>query len=262
MKISLLVETESWIIAIILFMLMISSTMLGVKIGSAKRKRTLAAGMPGKTADTNYLTGLFFFLLAFTFGMSGSRYDARRKVIVEEANIIGTAILRADLYSPEERFNFRRDFSEYVEDRIAYFEAGTDVGKIISSQKKSQEASQRLWARAMKLSTDPKYIHATLLMTPSLNEMIDINTTRFAGEKAKVPESIVWMLFALACINSFFSGYTGTMKGTLDWLVEIGFCLLISLVILFTLDIDRPRRGFVTLDATTQTIVDLRSNFK
>ena len=114
----------------------------------------------------------------------------------------------------------------------------------------------------MKLSTDPKYIQATLLMTTALNEMIDINTTRFAGEKAKVPESIVWMLFALACINSFFSGYTGTMKGTLDWLVEIGFCLLISLVILFTLDIDRPRRGFVTLDATTQTIVDLRSNFK
>ena len=262
MNISLLVETESWIVALILFIVMISATILGVRVGNAKRKRSLTAGIPGKVAETNYLTGLFFFLLAFTFGMSGSRFDARRKVIVEESNIIATAILRSDLYSEEERLNFRKDFHEYVEDRIAYFEVGADIDKILAVQKKSREVSARLWARTMRLSADPKYMHATLLMTTALNNMIDINATRLSGEKAKVPESILWMLFALACINSFFSGYTGTLKGSLDWLVEIGFCVLISLVVLFTLDLDRPRRGFVTLDAVALNIVNLRENFK
>lgn len=261
MKISFLLETDSWIIATILFIVMISCTILGVRVAGL-RKKHLTSGRLGKAADTNYLTGLFFFLLAFTFGMSGSRYDARRKVVVEEANIIGTAILRSDLYSPEERLNFRKDFREYVEYRIAYFQANSDVNKIMAAQKKSEEVASRLWQRTMRLSKDPSNLHATLLMTTSLNEMIDISTTRIAGEKAKVPESILWMLIALACIHSFFSGYTGAMKGSLDWLVETGFCLLVSLVILFTLDIDRPRRGFVTLDAASQTIVDLRSNFK
>ena len=262
MKISFLLETDAWVIALILFIVMITFTILGVRIASARKKRSPAVGIEGKVADTNYLTGLFFFLLAFTFGMSGSRYDVRRNVIVQEANIIGTAILRADLYNAEERLRFRKDFLEYVECRIAYFEAGANVEKIIAAQQAAEEISKRLWTRAMKLSADQSNHHATLLMTSSLNEMIDITTTRFAGEKAKVPESILWMLFTLSIINSFFSGYTSTLKGKFDWLVEVGFCLLVSLVILFTLDIDRPRRGFVTLDATSQTIVDLRNHFK
>jgi len=262
MKISYLVETESWVIAIILFVVMITSTILGVRAANAKKKRSLAAGLTTKPAETNYLTGLFFFLLAFTFGMSGSRYDARRKIIVEEANIIGTSILRSDLYSPEERLNFRKDFREYLEYRIAFYKAGADIDKILDAQKKSQEVASRLWARAMRLSADKSNMDATLLMTASLNEMIDVTTTRLSGEKAKVPESILWMLFALACITSFFSGYTATLKGTFDWLVETGFCVLISLVILFTFDLDRPRRGMMTLDASNQNIIELRNHFK
>jgi hypothetical protein len=42
--------------------------------------------------------GMLGLLLAFTFGMSNDRYNKRRDLIIEEANDIGTAILRADLY--------------------------------------------------------------------------------------------------------------------------------------------------------------------
>ena len=258
---SLLIKTDAWVIAVALFIAMLSSAIIGARIASRKKERFLALGIDKKAAETNFHTGLFFFLLAFTFGMSGTRYDNRRNVIVEEATIIETALLRADLYSPEERLLFRKDFLEYVEARIDYFEARADFEKITDAQERSHEVSKRLWMRATKLSHDPAYLQATLLMCSSLNEMIDITTTRLAGENARVPESILWMLFALACINSFFSGYSSTLKGTLDWLVEAGFCLLITLVVLFILDIDRPRRGLVTLDSVSQNIVDLRRNF-
>jgi hypothetical protein len=261
-KTSLILGSDAWVIAIILFIVMLFSTILGMRVAAVRKKKSMDVGLDRKVADTNYLTGLFFFLLAFTFGMSGSRYDTRRKVVVEEANIIGTAILRSDLYSQEERAMFRKDFLQYVEERIAFHTAGADVEKILAAEKGSAEFSQKIWARAMKLSHDPAYLQATLLMTPVLNQMIDITTTRFYGEKAKVPESILLMLFALACINAFFSGYSAILKGTHDWLVELGFCLLISVVILFTLDIDRPRRGFVTLDGANETIVELRNHFK
>jgi len=262
LKTTFILGTDAWVISVVLFIVMVSTTILGMRVAAMRKKRHMEIGVTSKVADTNYLTGLFFFLLAFTFGMSGTRFDSRRKVVVEEANIIGTAILRSDLYSPEERTMFRKDFLEYVEQRIAFYTAATDVEKILEAEKRSGEVSAKLWARAMKLSHDPAYLQATLLMTPALNAMIDITTTRFYGEKAKVPESILWMLFALACINSFFSGYSATLKGTHDWLVEIGFCLLVSVVILFTLDIDRPRRGFVTLDGANQTILELRNHFR
>lgn len=44
------------------------------------------------------LLGLLALLLAFTFSMSASRYEARRTVVLSEANNIGTVILRCDLY--------------------------------------------------------------------------------------------------------------------------------------------------------------------
>ncbi len=36
-------------------------------------------------------------MLAFTLGMAGSRFDQRRELLLDEANAIGTARLRADL---------------------------------------------------------------------------------------------------------------------------------------------------------------------
>src|SRR5271154_4680232 len=41
------------------------------------------------------ILGLLGFMLAFTFGLAASRFDARRQVILEEANAIGTTYLRA-----------------------------------------------------------------------------------------------------------------------------------------------------------------------
>jgi hypothetical protein len=56
------------------------------------------------------LLGLLALLLSFTFSMSSSKHDYRLKIIVEEANDIGTAILRADLYPDSIRKAFRHDF--------------------------------------------------------------------------------------------------------------------------------------------------------
>ena len=41
--------------------------------------------------------GLMGLVIAFTFSGAASRFDARRQLIVEEANSIGTAYLRIDL---------------------------------------------------------------------------------------------------------------------------------------------------------------------
>jgi hypothetical protein len=232
--------------------------LIGKKIGNKIRLNNKSEK---NLTETSGLIGLLFFLLAFTFGMSGSRYDSRRTIVVEEANDIGTAILRSDLYPDAERTLFRKDFKEYVEARIKYYEVGPDVKGILKADSLSQAISARLWKRASDLSKNPANLAATQQMIPALNTMIDVTTSRLAGERAKVPESILIMLFLLALITAFYSGYSEGRKGKIDWLVQTGFCLLVSLVILFTYDLDRPRRGFVNLDVPNQTIIELRKNF-
>lgn len=257
MDLNILNQTEAWVITLLLFSLMILCSFVGKLLGNHFLKKNSEA----KSIETSALTALLFFLLAFTFGMSGDRYDSRRKIVIEEANNIGTAILRSDLYPDSSRTLFRRDFKLYVEARISYYQAGSDVKGILKADSLSQEISAKLWKRASTLSKNPANLAATQQMIPALNNMIDVTTSRLAGEKAKVPESIILMLFFLAMIIAFYGGYSEGRKGKMDWAVQIGFCLLVSLVVLFTLDLDRPRRGFVNLDVSNQTIIDLRKNF-
>jgi hypothetical protein len=258
MDTSMLNQTDAWVIALLLFIIMLVASYTGKLTGNYIRNKRHTEE---KLTETSPLIALLFFLLAFTFGMSGERYDSRRKIVVEEANDIGTALLRSDLYPDSTRTLFRKDFKEYVEARISYYQVGADVKGILKADSLSQVISSKLWKRASALSKDPANLAATQQMIPALNAMIDVTTSRLVGEKAKVPESILMMLFFLALISAFYGGYSEGRRGKMDWIVQVGFCLLVSLVILFTLDLDRPRRGFVNLDAPNQTIIDLRKNF-
>jgi hypothetical protein len=236
-------------------------TFLGYKVGNIKLKKLKLDTVKELSSSFSSLSGLLFLLLAFTFGMSVSRYDNRRQNIVEESNAISTALLRADLYAEKERLVFRQDFQQYIECRIEYYKAGRNIEKLRLSNEHANSVSKRLWQRATRLSFDHTNTDATRQMIPALNEMIDITTTRAAGEKAKVPDSIIWLLFVLACITSFYSGYSAALKGSIDWLVEFGFCMMISVTVLFIFDLDRPFRGLVTLDESNRNIIELRNSF-
>ena len=64
------------------------------------------------------ILALLAFMMAFTFGMAGSRYNTRRAAVLDEANAIGTAYLRADLLPDAHRAEVRALLREYVDVRL------------------------------------------------------------------------------------------------------------------------------------------------
>ena len=58
--------------------------------------------------------GLMGLLIAFTFSGAASRFDARRELIVEEANAIGTAWLRLDLLDADQQPAIRKHVSQLL----------------------------------------------------------------------------------------------------------------------------------------------------
>jgi len=205
------------------------------------------------------LLGLLALLLSFTFNMSSSRHDTRIKVIVAEANNIGTAVLRADLYPDSIRKAFRHDFKAYVESRIEFFQAGIDTAKIYRSLATSNAIQQSLWNRAATLGQYAYNFHRTSQMVPALNDMIDIVTTRNAADIDKVPELIIYVLFLLCFTSAFMLGYDAGKKA--DWVITVGFVLMISMTIYLIIDLDRPRRGIITMTNMNKQIVNLRAMF-
>jgi hypothetical protein len=204
------------------------------------------------------LFGLLALIIAFSFNMSVTRYDQRREVVVEEANHIGTALLRCDLYPDSIRSEFRKDFKEYLEARISYYEAKIDENKIQESLVKADIISQRIWKRAALLSQDPKTsLVSSVQMIPALNNMIDIVTTRDELRTAHIPDSIIWLIISLAIISSFVLGF-GIGKNKILWVTIWCFFLVMSISIYFILDLDRPTQGINTINVTNQKIVDIR----
>jgi hypothetical protein len=261
-KSSLLFQTPALLLVSILFFLMLACIAVG-SYWSKKRKANLEHyENPANNSVYGAVFALLAFLLAFTFSMSGNRYDARRQATIAEANAIGTAILRAGVYPDSDRIVFRNDLKNYLQARIDNITAGTDITELIKTDKQALLYASRLWNHALQFSHKNSSVIISGQMMPALNEMFDSATTNTYSERMHVPESIVMMLFAFSLIAAFFIGYISVGKGRFDWFTGIGFCLLSALVLFITLDLDRPRRGLIQLDTSHQAIISLMDQFE
>ena len=67
--------------------------------------------------------GLLALLLAFTFSLATDRFEARRVLVLEESNAIGTAFLRTQLLGEPHRARLSQLLIEYTDNRIVLAKA-------------------------------------------------------------------------------------------------------------------------------------------
>lgn len=257
---SLIHRTDALVICFILCIGMLCATILGRWCD----KKWSDVQNDIKGGINSLLTALFAlsgFLLAFTFGMSGTRLERVRAVVEQEANSIGTAALRADLYSDTVRGGLRADFKEYLEAVISFYENANDQSLLLKAKQDAERAGQRLWARATQRSKEPNMLIPSSQMIPALNAMFDAATSREIVLKSKVPDLILFMLFICVLATCFIGGLTSDSFHYKEWIVIAGFALLSSLVVYTTLDLSRPMRGVIKERAGQDAIIDLRKMF-
>jgi hypothetical protein len=246
-------------IILVVFVLMFIAFRFGNWLFRWRKLRMEELEKSGFGAVEGSLLGLLALMLAFTFSMSSSHYDRKILILNEEANDIGTAVLRADLYPDSIRKEFRKDFKQYLETRIRFFESGIDLPKVYASLEESAKWQQKLWNRAAYYGRKPEYLVQTNMMVPALNSMIDIVSTRNTASRAKVPDIIFYILFALCITASFTMGYSIAHK--VDWPVKLGFAIMTALTLYLALDLDRERRGIINVAFVHKQMVELRAMF-
>jgi hypothetical protein len=193
--------------------------------------------------------------------MSQTRLEKVRTVVEQEANDIGTAILRSDLYSDSVRGSFRADFKNYLEAVIVYYENAAVVDRLSKAKEEAQTAAARLWARAAQQSKLPNMLIPSNQMIPSLNEMFDIANSREVILKSKIPDLIIYMLFVCILASCFVGGFTSSVFSRKDWVIVAGFSLITSMVVYTTIDLARPMRGIIKETAGQEAIIELRKMF-
>lgn len=258
-KFSLFQQMDSYVIAGLLFLIMILAFMVGNKIRRHKEHKGKMIEDKSIGALEGSLLGLLALLLSFTFSMSSNRHDRRVNLIIEEANDIGTAILRADLYPDSIRNAFRKDFKAYLEARISFYTAQADMVKVQQALVEGNRLQSALWQRATSIGQDKDNFHRTSQMVPALNAMFDIVTTGTAAAMDKVPEVILFLLFLICLTAALMVGYAAGPKA--DWTMVISFSLMISMTVYLIIDLDRPRRGVINMNMANEYVVQLRSMF-
>jgi hypothetical protein len=260
LELSWLQAAPTILVVVVLFFLLIIFYILGHRLSHQNAKKQNDYQTEDLSAISGTLLGLLALLLAFTFGMSNARYDNRRNLIIEEANAIGTVILRTDLYPDSIRKQFRAKLKEYVEARIAFYEAGMEIETVVKAFLATDKIGKEVWAIAAGYAKLDPTTTKTAEMIPALNAMIDIVTTRRAAGESTIPDSIMYFLFVLSLCSAFLLGYDH--KNKFDWIVVIGFALMLSLTIFTIIDMDRPRSGLIDMDVPNKKIKELREMFR
>jgi hypothetical protein len=217
---------------------------------SLDEKETPLGGMVGA------MLGLLAFMLAFTFGLAGTRFEDRRQVVLAEANAIGTTYLRAELLPEPIRAEARSLLREYVDVRLEVVQQGK-LEEVIT---RSEQLQDGLWAVAVA-ATEKDRSPITGLFVASLNETIDLHATRLmAGVRSRVP-SVIWIvLYLLAALAMVMMGYQSGLSGSRRSLAVIALVLGFSSVLYVIADLDRPGQGL--LHVSQQAMMDVRRSMK
>ncbi|HCL83571.1 MAG TPA: hypothetical protein DIC22_06320 [Chitinophagaceae bacterium] len=254
------VHIPAFYLAIPFFFLLILFNWLGFLYKKRQVRKFPDIEPAGLGTAEGSLLGLMALLLSFAFGIAAAKYETRRQLLVEEANAIGTTILRCDLYPDSSRNLFRADLKNYLEARIEYYEVGDSQDQIDKVISRADSLSGLCWSRAASLSHNPAYTVPTLQMVPALNAMIDIVTTREAARKSIVPRLIMYILLTLTLVSSFLTGY-GSKGHERRRVLVIAFALMTTLTLYLVIDLDRPRQGYINLSNAQLQMINLRSNF-
>ncbi|MEI6265678.1 MAG: hypothetical protein WCP74_11275 [Sphingobacteriia bacterium] len=251
---SLIYSTDAKVLCLLLMLGMF----IMVKIGHYLRlKSSREYESMGSIEGSSY--GLLGLILAFTFGMSASRYDNRRAIVIDEVNNIAGAMLRVEGISNDSiRHAFYVDYRNLLDQRIK-----TNVTKVFdpqydSARFASYKVVRKLIRHANDLGKIPEYNYAAYQMVAALIKVNESITSRFNSESSTVPDEIIILLiiFALSC--SLFAGFSFPKDKKVNWLPVMSFILFTGVVIYVILDLDRPKRGFINLDIQYARIVDLK----
>lgn len=247
-------------ITIFLLAAVIACIELGRRIRIRRNQKEAPSGL---TTIDGAVFGLMGLLLAFTFSGAESRFDARRQLIVQESNAIGTAYLRIDLLPATAQPQLRDDFRTYTDARIELYRSIADhPEKVPGIVAQTSALQKKIWDQsvaACQQITGSNANATTSLVISSLNDVIDITTTRAVAQRTHPPLPIYIALFVLALASSLLAGFGIADPGRRHWLHTFVYAAALAVTIYTIVDLEFPRFGIIRIDRYDQTLVDTRN---
>jgi hypothetical protein len=227
---------------------------LGFRIGRWWQNR-----VPGEQeGPTDMLIGsllaLMAFVLAITMGMAADRFDARRGLVLAEANAIGKAYLQADYLPQPYADDMRGLLREYLPLRIV----AEDTTDIQANIRASMQLHEEMWAIQATVAQSGHSPDLMSSLGESVSELVSLNQTRVvAGLYARVPETIMLLLLLGSALSLGMVGYNGGLTNHRSVLSAVVMIIALGAVTTLVVDLDRPQEGIINV--SQQALYDVQS---
>ena len=246
--------TREWVLALACLTLMLASSEVGFRVGRKPGKQISDSTKSQISTVEAGILGVLAMLLGFTVSMAVTRFEARKQLVLEEANAIATAYLRAQMLPLAECTDIADLLREYANIRVPR-DDGLDIyEQTVAARQESARLQGAFWQRAVAFGQkDP--IRAGALLQ-SLNEVISIDEARWTAFENHVPETVIYVIAVVGSLAMMIVGYTFGLGGLRQLFSICTLSVAISLVLVVIIDLDRPHEGFIHV--SQQPLVDLQ----
>ena len=250
-----------WAVFLITIIILFTAAEIGFHFGKWRKRRSKDEEK-GQTGTIMGATlGMLAFMLAFTFGMAGSINNARKEMVLEEANAIGTAYLRAQILPEPSSSKIKGLLHEYVDVRLKAAQAGQlkNFEQVKLAIVRSEDLHNELWALSVSLAKENSGSIFAGLFIVSLNKVIDLHSKRItAALRNRVPISIGTTLYFVAILTMTLMGYQAGLTGIRSQVARFALILAFASVMLLITELDRP--GKTMIKVSQQAMIDLQAS--
>jgi len=243
-----LIMESLWVFWAVLFFLLLVASEVGFRVGrwQASRRGAGEKEISSVGAISAGMIGLLAFTLGLTISIAQDRFEVRRNAVVQEANTIGTAWLRAGLIGGEDGKTAAALIEDYAKVRLAYTQAATAAEEppVLAATNALQS---RIWQLAKEVAQRaPTPITATLIN--SLNDMFDASLVQRFAFESRVPISLSWVLLDGALLTIGAVGYHLGISGVRQIVLTSLLLAMWSGGLVLIVDLNRPRIGSIRVD--------------
>ena len=245
-----------------LFLTMLLLFEVGRRIALRRKTKTGDAAADDFGAVGGSVFALLGLLIAFTFSGAAARFDARRELIVQETNDIGTAYLRLELLPAETQAPLKENFRRYLDARLEAYRNAQDAEMARTGLAKANQLQSEIWRQAVAACREVNSTSTTTLLMSALNAMFDTATTRTLATQMHPPMIIFIMLVGMVLAASLLVGHGMASVDSSSWMHRLVFAATLAASVYVIVDLEYPRMGLIRVDAFDQALIELRQSMK
>jgi len=230
---------QPWLLFVVVSIALFTSAVLGLKLAAITRINEDTHHHEQLNSMREGFFVLLGLLLGFTVAMVLPRFDERRELVIDEANAIGTTMLRAEMLPEPQRGKTLELLREYAVVRHDVATVGPE-----QSLQPTKALQEQIWQQIVSV-TQQSQTAVIAAYIQALNETIDISEKRLATFENRVPKAVWLIITVVALFHSFAAGFSLKRR---FWFSLVMAPLVIAIVMALIADLDSPYGGLIRIE--------------